>query len=128
VSLAGDLAETHAVRRAEDGEPITWLGRRLRWTVVALNGGPSGGWRRAEQSIAECECGEGKLKTGTTPFGLVQRQGKQRGSARGSAATDGSRYGGAQRREHGHRFVTGSVASGMGPDDQPGAVKVGLGH
>jgi hypothetical protein len=65
-------AKTHAAHRGEDGELITWLGRRLRWTVVALDGEPSGGWRRAEKSKRECECGEGKVKIGTVPFGLAQ--------------------------------------------------------
>jgi hypothetical protein len=41
-------AETYAARRGEDSEPITWLGRRLRWMVVALDREPSSGWRRAE--------------------------------------------------------------------------------
>jgi hypothetical protein len=38
------------VTQAETHAAITWLGRRLRWTVVALDGELSGRWRRVEQS------------------------------------------------------------------------------
>jgi hypothetical protein len=39
--------------------------------VVVLDGKPSGGWRREEQSRAECKCGEGKVKMGIALFGLA---------------------------------------------------------
>jgi hypothetical protein len=64
-------AETHAARRGEDDELIMWLGRRLRWMVVALDGEPSGGRRRVEQSRVRVWRGEGKVKTWTALFGLA---------------------------------------------------------
>jgi hypothetical protein len=40
--------------------------------VVAHDGEPSGGQSRTKPSRVECECGEGKVKMRTTPFGLAQ--------------------------------------------------------
>jgi hypothetical protein len=39
------------------------------------------------------------------------------------AATDGGRFSTAQRGEHGHRLVTGSVAGDAGPVTRPGRQK-----